>query len=148
MSKVFIVRFHVIQFTRYSSRSALAVSFYILAHRFQIVKHFFQVFSIFFAVSYFFAALADSFSIISDPLLFVNTFFHLFSKFFHKKGASIEAPCLRLYFITPRRQSDRSRHHFCGRQPRKNRHCLHHGMQRSCDPADSSAAPLLPVSWV
>ena len=50
MSKVFIVRFHVIQFTRYSVRSALAVSFYILAHRKSFVKNFFQVFSIFFAV--------------------------------------------------------------------------------------------------
>ena len=54
MSKVFIVRFHVIQFTRYSALPALAVSFYILAHHILIVKNFFQVFSIFFAVFVFF----------------------------------------------------------------------------------------------
>ena len=50
---MFLVRLHVIQFTRYSSKlPALAVSLYILAHRFAFVKNFFQVFQTFLFIDF------------------------------------------------------------------------------------------------
>ena len=85
MSKVFIVRFHVIQFTRYSALPALAVSLAILSHSNSFVKYFFQVFQLFSKnfsfVSLCDAALADSFDIITDPSPFVKLFFQNFSSF-------------------------------------------------------------------
>ena len=76
---MFLVRLHVIQFTRYSvkfsSKLSLAANFYMLAYRFQFVKNFFQVFSNFFSIRYLSCRSRDSFDIISLHNRFVNTFF-------------------------------------------------------------------------
>ena len=75
---MFLVRLHVIQFTRYSVKflqASLAANFYILAHRFQFVKNFFQVFSNFFSIRAQPCRSRDSFDIISLHTPFVNTFF-------------------------------------------------------------------------
>ena len=76
---MFLVRLHVIQFTRYSvkffSKLSLAANFYMLAHRFQFVKNFFQVFSNFFSIRAQSCRSRDSFRIIPLHNRFVNTFF-------------------------------------------------------------------------
>ena len=51
------------------------------------------------------------------------------------------------FLFTFRRQSRRSRHHFSYTPRRSIRRCPHHGMQRNCAPADSSARQPLPASW-
>ena len=64
----------------------------------------------------------------------------------HKTGASFEAP--KGYFLSQYRQSDHIHRRFCGRPQQTNRRYLHRGMRRRYAPADSSAEPLLPGSWV
>ena len=76
---MFLVRLHVIQFTRYSvkffSKLSLAANFYMLAYRFLFVKNFFQVFSNFFSIRFLSCRSRDSFRIITLHNRFVNTFF-------------------------------------------------------------------------
>ena len=137
MSKVFIVRFHVIQFTRYSSLSARAVSLFILAHRSSFVKHFFQVFSNFFSKCFV--------STVSRQLAYLNrTFSFCQRRKSHKKRASFEALYCYILCVIPHHRSGRSRLHFCGTPQRSFRRYPHPGKQRNCDPAGSSAV-LLPL---
>ena len=106
MSKVFIVRFHVIQFTRYSALPALAVSLAILSHSNSFVKYFFQVFQLFSKnfsfVSLCDAVLVDSFDIITDATPFVKHFLQNSSSFFVESANKNRGPFSgpRLYHDT------------------------------------------------
>ena len=152
MSKVFIVRFHVIQFTRYSVRSRSRVSLFILTHVLSFVKNFFQVFSNFFSLLAFVGCPRGQLrhNIRSHPICqyLFSKYFDFFQNFFkRKKGASCEAP-LHMIIITPHHRSSHSHHHFCGKQQRNCHHYPHPGRRRSYDPADSSATPPPRGSWV
>ena len=101
MSKVFIVRFHVIQFTRYSVAAALAVSFYILAHQHQIVKNFFQVFSILFAVLYVFCCPRGQLWYIIRYIFFCQALFTSFFIFLSGSSSHFLQPGLPRLFPLP-----------------------------------------------
>ena len=152
MSKVFIVRFHVIQFTRYSVASRSRGQLLHTSTSFPNCQELFSSFFIFLrCVRIIFAALSDSFDILSDHSPFVKPYLQISSIFFNE--STKKEPLSRLLEkatvpVIPRHRSDRSHRRFCGRQQQMYRHCLHHGMQRSCDPADSSAALPPRVSWV
>ena len=88
MSKVFIVRFHVIQFTRYSVvRSVLPGERYKFYHKlFSLSSTFFKFLKLFLkdfqAILHCNTALADSFDIIADISSSVKHLFPFFSFFF------------------------------------------------------------------
>ena len=143
--RCFLVRLHVIQFTRYSSLPrVLAVSLFILAQHFQFVKNFFQVPSIFFALPVFFRCPSGQLQYITRrPPDLSRTFCRFFAPFFKKTGGLFQGPHSISFCLIWHHQSTRSRHRFCGKRQQRNRRYPHRGKQRSYDPADSSAAQLL-----
>ena len=153
MSKVFIVRFS--RYSIYKVQCAFRSRGQLL-HTSTSCSNCQELFSSFFnflrCVCIFYAALADSFDILSDTHPFVKHYFQNSASFFFSrqngKRSLFRGSLIYSCYITFRHQSSHNRRRFCGRQPRKNHHCLHRGMQRSCGPTDSSAAPLPLGSWV
>lgn len=110
---------------------------------FDLSRTFFKFFQISLLCSFFLAALADSFDILPECFPFVKDFFQIFRSFFQNIREPLSRPPRISDCFIPHHQSSHSRHRFCGRQRQRFRRYLHHGKQRSCDPADSFAAPLL-----
>ena len=83
LSKVFIVRLCVIQFTRYILFAA--ANFYIITQLSSFVKNFFQVFPNFFSLCYFCLALVERLRILAHTSPFVKYFFHFFTCIFQNQ---------------------------------------------------------------
>ena len=160
MSKVFLVRLHVIQFTRYSVKflQALARSelLYVSTTLF-VCQVLFSSFSNFFSC----VSLSSGPAAVHQQLPYDNTMllicqrvfstlsnsyisiFYLFSK---KLKGPLSRPLL--YLVSGVIQHHRSGHNhrrFCDKQQRRIRRYLRHGTRRNHDPADSSAGQ--PLLW-
>ena len=148
---MFLVRLHVIQFTRYS-RCRSRVSLLILSHRFPFVKNFFQVFSNFFLCDLLSLRSRDSLHILADTHALVKGFFTNFAIIFmvrsNRKQESLSGLLLEISKVILHHQSDHNHRRFCDRPQQMFHRYPHHGRQRSYAPADSSAAPLPHGSWV
>jgi len=102
LSKVFLVRLHVIQFTRYSVRCfVFARSFLILSHSNSFVKNFFQVFANLFEAIRSLVVLANNFAMLAHPFEFVKHFFQVFANFFRIRYSFGAARRRLAYTSTP-----------------------------------------------
>ena len=146
MSKVFIVRLCVIQFTRYILFAA--ANFDIITQLSAFVKHFFQVFANFFRALFLSCASLERLRILADIIPFVKRFFQFFSKYFDIKIRGPFGPLLHILIVRLHPQSGHSHHRFSYKQQRMHRRYPHPGMRRNYAPADSSAEQLLHGSWV
>ena len=142
MSKVFIVRLCVIQFTRYIPFAA--ANFDILSQNFSFVKYFFRVFPNFFLFCSFLSRSPERSHILADYSLFVKHFFDFLQKFLGT-FASPQKHDFLSFILHPR--SSHSRRHYACKRPRRHRYYPHPGKRRSCAPAGSSAGLPPHGSW-
>ena len=120
-----------------------AVSLLTLPHLLPFVKNFFQVFSNFFFVVFVRLCSRKSLAYISRSTYICQALFSTFLKnFSHEKIPRLSRG---IWGINRYHSAGRSRRHFSYRPLRSSRRYPHRGMQRSYDPAGSSAE--LPLLW-